>query len=74
MSKPDGRKITTGAAFPYRMTNAAKARIIKMFEDTGSSTHSKLGFTLGVLLEYCHANQINFKLIKVNHGYFLRKT
>ena len=73
-TKPDGRRNTIGCAFPYRMTNAAKARTIEAFEKRGCSTHSIMGMTLGVLLEHCHKNQINFRLTKVDHGYWLRKT
>lgn len=73
VEKPDGRKNTTGSAFPYRISNAAKARVIEAFEERNCSTHSTLGMTLGVLLEYCHLNKINFRLVKVDHGYYLRK-
>ena len=71
--KRDGRKAATGSAFPYRLSNAARDRLIVNFLTTGSSTHSSAGMCLGVLLEYCHKKQINFRLIKVNHGYFIRK-
>ena len=72
--KLDGRKNAIGSAFPYKLTNAARDRLIVNFNATGSSVHSCNGQVLGVLLEYCHLNKINFRLIKVDHGYFLRKT
>ncbi len=72
--KPDGRRVTTGSVFPYRLTNAAKARIIKRFEEEGSTTHSGMGLTLGVVIEHCLKNDINFKLYRTDGGFFIRKT
>ena len=72
--KVDGRKLATSpGVFPYRLTNACKARIIKMFLDAGSSSHSNHGYTLGVLLEYCNRYNIDYRLVRVSTGFFLER-
>ena len=68
--KPDGRRVTSGSVFPYRLTNAAKARVIAMFEADGQSVHSPRGMMLGVIIEHCINNDIHFKLCRGYGGMY----
>ena len=62
--KIDGRKtIKSSGSFSYRLREATRKRIIASFLITGGSTHSRLGFTLGVIIEHCIKHNIPFKLI-----------
>jgi len=70
MAKLDGRRIATGSVFPYRLTNAAKARVIAMFEVGGVSVHSSMGMTVGVIIEHCIQNDIHFKMCRGYGGWY----
>ena len=60
----DGRRLAESpGVYSYRVTNAEKARIIDRFTATGSSVHSR-GETLGVILEHCRKNDIDFELVR----------
>ena len=69
MAKLDGRRPTKGSVFPYRISNAWKARIVKQFNEERASTHSGLALTLGVVIEHCIRNDIDFTLTRANGGY-----
>ena len=72
--KPDGRRVTSGSVFPYRLTNANKAMVIMMFEAAGSSVHGPAAHTLGVVIEHCIQNNIDFNLRRECGGsYFIKK-
>ncbi len=74
MAGLDGRKLAKGSGvFPYRVTNACKARSIKLFLTFGFSSHSSLGLTLGILLEYCHENNIDYMLVRTSGGYHIKR-
>lgn len=68
--KPDGRRTATGSVFPYRMTNAYKARIIASFDTEGHSVHSCTGQCVGIVIEHCLKNNLDFQLIRTTPGGF----
>ena len=75
MKKVDGRKnVNSSGVFPYKLTEAARKRIIRSFLETGQSTHSRLGLTIGVIIEHCIKYKIAFILKAYPcSGYYIKK-
>lgn len=61
--KVDGRKnVHSKGIFPYKLKEALRQRIIAAFLERGESVHSRMGFTIGTIIEHCIKNDINFIL------------
>ncbi len=59
----DGRRIVkSDGVFPYRLREGMRRQIINMFMNSGRSFHSSRAQTLGVIIEHCIKNNIDFIL------------